>query len=184
MKKLELALTSLSIAAFIMKINLLAWSGPIFTFAMMGLCLVYLTSSYLYQNTSSIKELFQQIISTQRNLKYFGRGFTVILMASLLKLSFWGQSDILFIAGFIIIIINLAINYIRKSKSHLKIITRRIILICGIGLLVFLTPQNTIIDIHHRNNPEYAELLKRSIEEPNNKEIQEKLYQLQEDMFK
>lgn len=182
MKKLELILAILSIIAFIMKALLLPWSGQIFTFAIMGLCLIYMTSSYLYQDTTNFKQLFQRIISTQRNLKYFGRGFAIILLASLFKLSFWGKGDVVFLIGFTLVIINLAINYFRKSKSHFKIVIHRSAIIGGIGLLVYLVPQSSLIDIYHRNNPEYTKFLRKSIEDPDNKDITEKLYKLQDEL--
>jgi hypothetical protein len=184
MKKLELILAAMSIIAFIMKTFLLPWSGPILTFSMMGLCLTYMTSVYLYQDTTNFKQLYKSMIATPSNIKYFGRGFAIIIIASLFKLCFWGQSNMLFIAGFIVIATNLVINYFRKSKSHMKIITQRIIIICGIGCLVYLTPENTIIDIHFGNNPEYAELLKKNFKNPENKEIQKKLYKLQKEIYK
>lgn len=66
----------------------------------------------------------------------------------------------------------------------MKMITHRAIIICGIGLTVYSTPQNAIIDIQHRNNPEYAKLLKKSLQDPKNKEVQEKLYKLKEEIYK
>lgn len=184
MRKPEFVFTILSIIGLIMKFLLLPWASQFFTFTILGLCLIYMTSSYLYQDINTIKALFHKIRTTQKKIKYFGSWFTTILLGCLFKLSFWEHSNTLILTGFSIVIASLIVNYLHKPHLKMKMITHRAIIICGIGLIIYSTPQNAIIDIQHRNNPEYAKLLKKSLQESDNKEIQDKLFKIQEDIFK
>jgi len=182
MKKLELILSILAIIAVIMKIFLLPWSAQIFIFAMMGLCLIYMSSAYLYQDTTNLKEFFKQIINTQKKLRYFGTGFSTILIGCLFKLSFWEHSNTIIITGLSIITVSLAVHFLQRPHLKIKMIMHRAIIIGGIGLIVYSIPLNAIIDVQHRSNPEYAKLLKKSFKDPDNKEILDKLYKLQEEI--
>ena len=184
MKRIELYLSILSISAFILKLFLVPWASFFLVFSILSLNLLYLTSSYLYQDINNIKELFHKIRTTQKKIKYFGTGFFTILIGCLLKLSFMPNANNFLAIGILLVVGSLIANYSKKPHLKMKMITHRAIIIGGIGLIVYSTPKNALIDIQYRNYPEYAKLLKKNFEDPNDTEIQKKLYKLQEEINK
>ena len=70
-----------------------------------------------------------------------------------------------------------------KPKNFKNIIVR-IAVITGIGISVFLIPTKTLIEIYYRNNPEFVEIYKQSIDDPNNAELYEKLQHERKQMNK
>ena len=63
----------------------------------------------------------------------------------------------------------------KPFKTYYSIMMKRVLIIGGITLITFLVPFKTLVNIYHSNNPEYANLLIQSIENPNNPIYKEEL---------
>ncbi len=138
-----------------------------------------------------------------------GFAFMGLISGSLFKLQFWPDAmrqleSGLIMVGFVSAIA--LISFIRKKeKEPLTIseeddtyleetmmppepkthnfyngIFKRIVIYGGFSIALYLTPYPTLVDVFHRNEPEYAELLKKVLEQPDNVELQQELRQLQE----
>jgi hypothetical protein len=68
-------------------------------------------------------------------------------------------------------------------KKHLTRVFKRIAIYGGLGLILYLTPTATIVDIYYGDNPDYAELYKKVLADPENIELREQLDQMRAGML-
>ncbi len=61
---------------------------------------------------------------------------------------------------------------------------KRIIPVLLIGLFAYWLPVDTLIEIRHHDHVKYAELYKKSLKDPTNKELQEELAREREKLSK
>ena len=76
-----------------------------------------------------------------------------------------------------------AIFYFRSKADYYKRVFKRIAIYGGLGLVLYLTPTATIVDIYYGDNPDYAELYKKVLTDPENIELQEQLDQMREEIL-
>ena len=105
----------------------------------------------------------------------------LILIGGLFKLQFWAGGNRLLLLGLLSIGLILLTVTIFKSDYYKRIL-KRIAIYGGLGLVLFLTPTATLVDIYYRNNPEYAELYKKVLAAPDNLELREQLEQMKAEM--
>ncbi len=130
-------------------------------------------------NNISKKRIFGAII--------LGFSFSILILGFLFKLMIWpnGQSMIsngLKITLFISVIF--IIYYFIKKPKNLKNNFIRIGVITLIGVIMLFVSTKKLIEIYYRNNPEFVEIYKKSIDNPNNQELYKKLQQKRTEMNK
>lgn len=152
MRKIELICGT--IAAFSIFYKFIFGNGinPIFIMSITGLCLFYTYFSFAYFNNIPFRKIFKR--NSYRNvskLKIIGTiglgfGLGITILGILWSLMYWPFNNYYSLGIPILMIIGL-ISLIKfsatKSETYLSIL-KRIIVVGGLGILIWLTPQETL----------------------------------------
>lgn len=150
------------------------------------LALFYLALGFAIFNGIKFREIFKkssyQNISKKRifGTLVLGFPFSILILGMLFKIMLWPGAQNMIISGlqFILIVtVILTIYYFIKKPFGFKKIFLRIIAITGVSLIIFLIPTKSLIEIYYKNHPEFVELYKNSIDNPNNEQLRKKLTQ-------
>lgn len=191
MKKIELTLGLIAILAIFLKILNIPGSSLLTILTFLTLSIFYYLSFALF-NGIRLREIFKSEAYKHTNAKRIigavGLGFALsaILMGVLFKLEFWTGATVQLKIGLVItgvILIIATIFYSRNKIEYYRRIFKRIAIIGGLGFILYLTPTATLVDIYYRNNPDYVELYKQVLADPNNQELREKLEKKHQEMY-
>ncbi len=183
MKKFELIVGLFAILAIFLKILHISGNG-ILTFIAFSTLSIFYYLSFALLNGIRLREIFKNGAYKNTNAKRIigavGVGFALsaTLMGALFKLQFWAGGDLQLLTGLVvtgIILVFATIFYYRNKIEYYRRIFRRIAIIGGFGFMLFLTPNSTLVDIYYRNNPDYADLFKRVLADPENDVLREQL---------
>lgn len=191
MKRTELILGLIALAAVILKLFTVTGSGILLVLSFTALAILYYFS-FLLLNDIRFRDIFKKkaykhttalriIISV-----VVGFAFAYTLMGALFKMQFYPGANILLGLGLIttsLVLVFSAISYFQKRTAFYRGVLTRIAVIGGLGLVLFFTKANTLVDVYYKNNPEYAELLKRSMADPDNQELSAQLEELEKQEF-
>ncbi len=151
----------------------------IFSFALFnGIRLRDAFKSESYQDTNLLKIIGAILLGISISLVIFGIQF---------KLLFWQGANEQLLIGLLpigLILIVAAIFYFRDKTEFYSRIFKRITIYGGLGLLLYLTPTSTLVDIYYRDNPDFAELFNKVLEDPENEELRKQLNQMREEISK
>lgn len=192
MKKTERILALTTLIALIFK--LLHWTGGeiLLVISLSALSFLYYFSFALF-NDIRFRDIFNKSsytgISAKRIIGTIGLGFSLslIMIGSLFKIQLWPGANIQLANGLVltgIIFLIAFIFYSRNKTAFYKNIFLRIAIIGGFGLLLFMTPNNTLIDIYYPNHPEYREAFKKAIANPQDKNLWDEVDRLREERHK
>lgn len=151
----------------------------IFSFALFnGIRLRDAFKSESYQDTNLLKIIGAILLGISISLVIFGIQF---------KLLFWQGANEQLLIGLLpigLILIVAVIFYFRDKTEFYNRIFKRIAIYGGLGLLLYLTPTSTLVDIYYRDNPDFAELFNKVLEDPENEELRKQLNQMREEISK
>ncbi|MCT4604481.1 MAG: hypothetical protein N4A59_16460 [Marinifilum sp.] len=149
------------------------------------------TLSFLYMYLGSIlfKDIPFKLVIKQENFKEYdkiqkfgiyvmGMALSITTIGILFKFQCWPNSSLLLRIGLTGILASVIINLIKYNqiKSHnFSNILKRAAIIGVIGLFFMLTPRENILEIRHRNHPEYVEALKNAWADPDNQVLWDKV---------
>ena len=179
MKNFERIVATIALLGIILKLCMVS-SGSILIVISLSTLYIFYFLSFIFLNGIRFRDIFKRESYKHTNAKRIigaiGIGFALstIIMGILFKLLFWTGADQQLIVGlplaaFISIIA--FIFYLRNKIEYYRRIFRRVAIIGGFGLLLYLTPTNTLVDLYYRNDPEYAELYKKVLSDPYNQEL-------------
>ena len=184
MKKIELILGLAAILAIILKIIHLPGSTILLTLTFGTLATIYYIFSFALFNDIRLRDISKKASYMDTNAKKIigaiglGLALSLIVIGGLFKLLFFPGADFQLRIGLIAIGLILLIAtffYFRNKTNYYKRIFKRIAIYGGLGLILYLTPKSTLIDIYYRNNPDNAELYKKVLADPlNNNNNEEK----------
>ncbi len=183
MKKFELMLGLFAIFAVILKFLQIPGNGILTVLTFLTLSIFYYLSFALF-NGVRLRDIFKSSAYKDTNAKRIigavglGFAFSAIITGALFKLQFWPGGTVQLRIGLIItgiILIVATFFYFRNKIEYYNRIFKRIAVIGGLGLLVYLTPTNLLVDIYYSDNPDYAELYKQVLADPDNQELRDKL---------
>mgnify|MGYP000284373108 CR=1 FL=1 len=184
MKKIEIILVGIFVFSILLFLNNIPFGSFVFAISMSALLFVYFYLSFAIFNDIKIRDIFKR--KSYENLKalriiiaiLIGFAFSEIIVGVWFKLYLLPQYFTFLNIGLIIVFL-LAIfclfKYIKEKNSFFKKALIRIIVIGGIGFCIHIFPINNLIDIKYKKHPEYAELLKQSLREPENFELKDKI---------
>lgn len=184
MKKFEIIMGGIVILSIIMKLLHFAGSGLLLTLSLLSLSIFYFLFSVALFNKIHLKKRpadeDKPKTFTKRVIGSIFLGFTlsIILNGILFKLQLWPGGELMMYIGIIFLVFILvvaSIFYFRSRDRFYKRVFTRSIIIGLTGVLIFLLPMSTLIDIYFRDYPEYAELYKITLVDPQNMELQEQL---------
>jgi len=191
MKKIELALGLIAVFGFILKLLHLPGGAFLNVVSLTTLSMFYMLFGFALFNGIRFRDIAKkgpyQDTNSKRIIGATGLGFALALVinGAAFKLLFLPGAKVQLMLGLAMvgIILPVAIFFYRRNKAEFYIRAFKRMAICGgLGLLLFSTPSATLVDIYYGDKPEYAELYKKVLADPKNRELQEQLRQMDEEM--
>jgi hypothetical protein len=145
------------------------------------LAVLYLFLSFVLLNQIRLRNLFKKSafsnISTLRIIGTIGTGFvlSIITINILFVFQRWpyGRINLLIgLIGIIPIIAFVIFKLVKKNTPFYKALIIRLAIISFIGLVLFFTKSETLLEMKFRDFPEYVEAEKNVMEDPSNLELQ------------
>ncbi|MEM6516674.1 MAG: hypothetical protein AAF688_10865 [Bacteroidota bacterium] len=161
----------------------LPFSSLILTLSCLLLSLLYFRFGFAILNNVKFKNIFKK--SSERklsNLRVLGTVFTGFLLSLLViymlfKFQRWPYGDyglLVCLSGLSIIAVVCVVKFAINKDGFYKTLLLRLILIGTFGLILFLTSEEKLLEVKFRHNPEYVEIEKQLIKDPENTELREK----------
>lgn len=125
----------------------------------------------LFKSGSPFKEISQARIG---GTVLVGLTLAILVIGILFKMLFWEGADAILQVGLVGSFIAVAVGMSRylKTKSPFYIgLFKRIIIYGGLGLVLFLIPEMTLVEMKHKDHPAYLEALRKAKENPDNEEL-------------
>lgn len=167
MKKAEKIIGVIALLALVMKFLLIPGSGLLTVVSLMTLSCIYCFLAFALFNDIRLRQIFKkdsyQGITPKKMIGVIGLGFALseIVIGILFKFQSWIGSTTYLTVGLIFTLIILIVALIayskNKSSSFYKGIFARIIIVGGVGLITLLTPNDYLMKVLHRDNPELLE---------------------------
>lgn len=173
--------------ALVMKLLMMAGADIVLLFSLTTLSAYYflfgLPITYGVPLKTALRGGSYKGISALARIGGFAMGWSLasILIGILFKLLFLPGATFMLFVGLLLSIVNLLVvlvKYIRSADAFLQKAIARLAIIGSLGLFFYLTPQEGLVDIIYFGNPEYARLYKEYLQDPDNKEIKEKMDQI------
>jgi len=180
MKRLEKILGIIVLIALIMKFTLIPLSNVLFLLSLSILACIYYPLGFALFNQIGFKQIFKKDsykgLSALRILGAIGVGTTLslICVGVLFKLLHWPGAMIQLISGLVstlIILIVALIRYFKSKSEYLINIIKRICVVGGLGLLLAIASDLTIVRIQFRNHPEYIKAFELYEANPNDETL-------------
>lgn len=190
MRKRELILGLFAVLAILLNLAGIPWDGFLTVTSLTLLAMLYYFGFPLFIGIR-LRDVFTRSAYSHTNAKRiigavgFGWALSVIIMGALFKVQFWPGGNVQLAVGLIatgVISIIASIFYFRNKDEYYKRIFKRVAIIGGLGLILYLTPTNTLIDVRYGDNPEYAELFKKMLANPEDKELRDQWEQKSEEI--
>ena len=164
------------------------FAASIIALLMLVLSLLYLFLSFGLLNMIRLKNLFKkESYKGISNLRMNGSivtgfVFSLIVIASLYKFQRWPYGNYLLYVGLICLVPIIAVvifKYYKQKSSFYKSLLVRLSIISFVGTLLFVTSWETILEMKFRKHPDYIEAVKNQMEDPENEELNQKVYEEQ-----
>ena len=184
MEKAEIILGVISITALLLNLIIIPESSFLIVLSLSALSVFYMVLSVILFNDIRIIEILKnesfKRVSSMRLVGSILLGFTLsmTIFGLLFKVQFWPEPNVKLGTGLFGLLIALIVGYIKYSKTKSAYYTKifkRIAVYGGFGLILMLMPRETLLEIKHRNHPEYVEAVKKAMNEPDNQELWEKV---------
>ena len=183
MKKFEITIAIISFTAFVLNILLVPFlphtAIPMYIFFSIA-SLLYCYLGFAIFNGIPIRNIFKKDAYKGTNPKRIvgaictGYALSMVILGIFFKVMSFPGAGIMLTVGLACLLVVTAVAMVRYVKTHSQFyigIFVRIAIIGGLGLLLFLLPPHTLINIKYRNYPEYLEALKNSLDDPRNIEL-------------
>jgi len=197
MKKFELIVGLIAILGIFLQTRHWPGGGALTGLALMLLFVFYYVFSFAFFNDIRLQDIFKKTSYKDTNVKkiicaiVLGWALSTIIIGVLFKLQFWAGADFLLKTGLIytglILLIAIFFYFRNKSNNYIRVF-KRIVIYGGLGLVLYLIPTTTFLDIKYSNNPNYSEHpdftehYEKILAEPYNSELHVQLEQLRREL--
>ena len=163
MKKIELIVGLIAVLSVFLKVFHITGGIILLASAFYTLSTVYYVFGFALFNNIRLRDIFKKAsykdTTVKRIIGAVGLGWAIsaIISGGLFKLQLWPGAGILLPTGLVsigIILIIAIIFYFRSKADYYKGIFKRIAIYAVLGLVFYLTPNSTLVDIYYRYNPE------------------------------
>jgi len=183
MKKTEYILLGFALVSIVINFMLIPGGGILILLSLGTLSMFYMFFSFLLFSELSLRGLSDKASMGKLSIgKTIGSVLSgIVLSFSVIGLLFYiqrypGATIFLYMgwAGLFIAVSVAAIKYTQTKATFYKRFLLRAISFFLIVFLIILLPKGTIFKIMYRNHPDYVRAHEELMEDPNNKELQEK----------
>jgi hypothetical protein len=196
MKILERGSIILSVIGFLMKIMRVSGGNELLMIGMTLLAIIYFYFGFALLNNVALKGIFKKSsYSNANSLRIVGAiGVGILLSIVVIGLLFkllilTGAIEMLTIGvvGLVVTLFAAWIIFIIKKKQldafYMGTFVRGGIAVMK-GIILYLTPASSLIRFYHRDDPAYAELFVRAVENPYDEQIQKEFEEAREKKYK
>lgn len=157
------------------------YAALLITLLTLLLSMLYFVFSFGLLNQIRFRNLFKKEsykdISILRIIGTIGTGFvlSLILISILFKFQRWPYGSMILLIGLVSvlpIIVVAVFKFITNRTSFYRALLIRLSIISLVGLLLFLTKPETILEMTFRDFPDYIEAEKNAMKDPENIELQ------------
>lgn len=191
MRKTEIVLALLIVVGLILKVLHIPGGSALTIVSIVGLSIIYWAFGFAFFNGIRFRNIFKKSSYANSNGKRIvgaiglGFGLASALSGILFKLQFWPGAHIMLQVGIYFATPVLAIvvlKLVQTSDDYYKRLLKRaaIVTVAAVGL--YLLPTAKLVDIYYGSNPEYAKLFKAVLENPDDRELREELYDMQDSL--
>lgn len=193
MKKAEIYLALLALLALIFKLTLIPGAGIVTMLSLSILGMMYYFLGFALFNGIKLRAILKS--SSYTNItaaKIIGAVLTgwvlsMALIGIMFRLQLYPGGHNLLFLGLIgmmaIIVVSIIARLIAGQSRIFPRILKRIAVVAAVSALLYITPTDTLLDLQHRNNPEYRDALKNAMANPDNEQYQEKLEEEREKLY-
>lgn len=187
MRKTELILGTLAIIGLLLKVFMIVGADILLTISLTALAFYYFLFGFTAIHGIPFRKAFRkdsyQGISALAIIGSIALGWSlsIVLLGILFKLLFLpgGLTQLsLGLACLLLVFLVVILKYFTNRKEYLKKALLRTLIGLALGTLLWVTPNNRLVDLLFFTNPEYAETFKEYLENPENEELAKKLEDL------
>ena len=191
MKRVEQIIGVVAIVGIVFKLFLLPGGSILTILGLTSLSVFHYAFSFTIFNGIQLGNIFKKQSYKDTNVfriavsVLIGIALSITIIGGLFKLQLWTGSNFQMMLGLGVLgtILPIAIFFYFRTKAEFySRVIKRVAFYGGLGLILFITPTDSIVDFYYGRNPEYAELFKKTLAEPENKELEEQLKQMRKDI--
>jgi uncharacterized membrane protein len=172
MEKIEKILLALVAIALVLKFTFVPFGSLILAVALTSLAIIYACFGLLFFNKNKDAK------TPKAASAMLGIGLFITCIGILFRVQLWPLSKINLLLGLIISFIAfvvITISHSNKKNENYKFIAKRVIIISGFGLILFLLPSLFFVKLQYRNYPDYIKAYEAHEKDPHNRELRENL---------
>ena len=183
MKILEKILAFGILISLILKFSLISGGDVLTLWTTLILACIYYTFGFLFFNQIRLRHIFKKAsykdVSALKIIFAIvtGLGLSIISLGSLFKLLNLSGADEMLMIGLIVTSIVLIISltlFLKNNDTNSKFTLWRVSIIGGIGVILMLTSELSIVKFQYRNHPDYIDAYAKYLSDPRNEELQKK----------
>lgn len=176
MKKAEIGIAAVALIGFLFLICHYPGSSILLIVSFSALAFIYMASGLKNFNrfhphpATDVKQNLISMVS--------GLALAIVLMGTLYRLMLWPGDGVMLTVGLPLLAVVLVAAYFSYSKDKSAVyswILMRAAVVGIIGLCLFVTPDDALIDFRYKNHPDYAKAYKAYRKDKGNKELKRKL---------
>jgi len=184
MKKVELILVLFAATSIAIHFQNILETDALLIVSLSALALYYYLFGFLLFNKIELKNVFRKMAYKGLTLKcilgsvILGITISGILTGMLTKLRMLSDGNAQFVGSLVLmasVMLTATYYYLQRRYDFLQRAWKRAFVYGGIGILTYLTPFSTLIDVYYHSYPEYAELKKEVMKYPSNRALRDKL---------
>jgi len=175
MKKTEIILIIIAFIALVLNLLLISGGEVATVLSLSALSIIYMYLSFALFNDIRFRDIFKKAsykgISALRIVGAIitGLALAITIVGILFKFQSWAGASINLAIGLTVLGVVAIVGTIKYFKSrsvyYLKIL-RRIAAYGGLGTVLLLLPENTLIELKYRNYPDYVKAFKNASANP------------------
>ncbi|MBF8150947.1 hypothetical protein ITJ86_13630 [Winogradskyella sp. F6397] len=183
MKQTELIIGIGIVLLMVVRLNVMyPYASLLITILTLVLAMLYSVFSFGLLNQIRFRNLLKKEsykgISTLRLIGTIGTGFvlSIISISILFKFQRWPYSSINLLIGLVSIVPIIGVVIIKYSQHKNKMYSAllvRLSIIFAMGLLLYFTKSETILEMTYRDFPEYIDAVKNEMKDPDNLELRQ-----------
>lgn len=188
MRKAEIIFTVLAILGTILSFSTVPGGSFLIIISCTVLSSLYLYLGFALFNTIRLRNIFKKQsysgLSALRIIGGIAVGFvlSIVVIGLMFRIMVWEGSTIMLIVSIVpvsILTVIALIKFARKKDTFYIGILKRVVPYTALAVLFLLTPASLPTQIRHRDNPEYVNALKALDENPQDKEAQRKVDEIE-----
>lgn len=187
MKNIEKFIGALIIALVLLRLFIyVSFLDTIIVLLTLVLSIIYLALSFALLNNVRLRSVFKKVsynnVSILKIIGAIGTGIVLSLICiySLFKFMRWPFADQGLSISLITLLIPIVVTAIKwlttKNEFYITFLIR-LVVIGVIGTIFYFTTTEQILEIKNKNFPEYVEAEKKLMRDPQNKELQRKVFE-------